>query len=283
MESNLCDRNHSDSNLLLPPRKRLLAGFKKQNSDTDSDHLSTSSEKSVFDTRINDFMKFHLENPNLSLEEIVEESCRAAEEAVKVAVAARAMAEEKEEVAANAMSKAKKALESVANISDEVYGQDRHVKKNNKTKKHLPVKVFYNKPEKAENRETDKEMARYNMKANKHKRVARNGLSESESEEKNSEYLISEKEVRGVSGNRNSEIVNDYAEVGRKKGRMKQKKLPISICSFRDLANRNEEIRSNGGLSNKESIVTNNMAPNTWKCKSFKAPSCVKPNKVMEP
>ncbi|KAJ6990507.1 hypothetical protein NC653_018922 [Populus alba x Populus x berolinensis] len=39
MEANICDINHLDADVLLPPRKRLLAGFKKQSSDGDGASL----------------------------------------------------------------------------------------------------------------------------------------------------------------------------------------------------------------------------------------------------
>lgn len=335
MESN-CDGNHSDLNVLLPPRKRLLAGFKKQNFDPNSDYPSTSNEKCVFDARINDFMNYYLQNPNLSLDEIVEESNRAAQEAVKVAVAARAMAEEKAVIAANAMAGAKNALELVANISDEVYNQDRHLKKN-KMKKHLSVKMFYGKHGNVENCKTDEELARSlhhamnsspritknlpnsNLKTNKHKRqkglptvegpkVTSNRHDESETDEMDSEDLIGERLVIDVSentsernGNNSLMLVNGEAELshwkersfespddlssaGRKRGRMKQKKLPLSICSFRDLANTKQEMKSNGALLKEESMGKNNVAPpyvgprpdsmmpakstSMWKCKA---------------
>ncbi|GMP97060.1 hypothetical protein CsSME_00045461 [Camellia sinensis var. sinensis] len=43
MEANLCDLNHLDSDVLLPPRKWLLAVLKKQNFDANSHHPSASS------------------------------------------------------------------------------------------------------------------------------------------------------------------------------------------------------------------------------------------------
>jgi hypothetical protein len=35
MDANICDVNHLDADVLLPPRKRLLAGLKKQSSEAD--------------------------------------------------------------------------------------------------------------------------------------------------------------------------------------------------------------------------------------------------------
>lgn len=336
MESNLCDGNHSDSNVLLPPRKRLLAGFKKRNSNCSHESPSTCNGKGAFDTRIDTLLKYHLKNPNLSLKEIVEESSRAAEEAVKVAVAARAVAKDKEVVAAKAMARAKSVLELVEDISDEVCSHDRHLKKN-KMKKHLPVKMLYNKHGNAGNCKTDEELAlrlhhamnsspritkssvSSNLKSKKHKRVKSlsigegskvtiNGHGESETEETDSEDLMGEgricvsentsnwnkdeslKIVNGEaeSSQRSLESSDDLSSFGRKRGRMKQKKLPLSICSFRDLANASEEMKSKGALLSEENIGKNNAAPSfvgarpdsmmaakpasMWKCKASRHP-----------
>lgn len=81
------DANQLDSEVLLPPRKRLLAGLKKQNSDseataspspvaascvTDVASPSSSSFSSEFEARLKHLLSCHSNNPNLTPVEVVE-------------------------------------------------------------------------------------------------------------------------------------------------------------------------------------------------------------------
>ncbi|KAA8547597.1 hypothetical protein F0562_004026 [Nyssa sinensis] len=195
MEANLCDINHLDADVLLPPRKRLLAGLKKQSSDGISHLQSISITSSEFDTRLNNLLKSHLNSSNLSTEEIVDASRSAAIAAAKVAEAARAAAEEKAAIAAKAVAAAKSALELVATVSEDAALKERYFKKN-KMKKHVTVQMLYNKPQPIENCKTDEELARKlhqamnsspriskhsstsDLKNHKHKRVKNLSISE---------------------------------------------------------------------------------------------------------
>nr|GMC67484.1 uncharacterized protein LOC109180617 [Ipomoea batatas] len=312
MEANVCDVNHLDADVLLPPRKRLLAGLKKQNSDVNSytpspSTASSSSTGSEFDTRLNNLLRSHLSKPGLSNEEIIETSRLAAVEAAKVAKAARAAAEEKAAKAARAVSAAKNALELVANINKEAASRDRQSKKN-KTKKHVAVQTLYNKHKGIENSGTDEELARklhtainsspriskssaVEMRNHKHKRLktsppsekgtVSNGVTSLEgpqlsksnghgvgglpdskkgsvpetgmlrldlniSKFNNSDHPVMENaKMLQFSTDESSKMENWEGEatntaettgehMGRKKGRFKQKKLPLSICNFRD-------------------------------------------------
>lgn len=348
MEANVRDINHLDSDVLLPPRKRLLAVLKKQNCDGNSYMPSTSCNLSEFDTRLNNLLRSHLHNPNLSNDEIVAASRSAAEAAVNVAVAARTVAEEKAVIAAKAMAAAKSALELVANVSEE-----RYLRKN-KLKKHVPVKMLYNKKK----GNTDEELARKlhqainssprisknsptsDLKNYKHKRLKNlpheetrvpngvivpcmsngNGVvGEVDSEDSVQEsYMVrvdentskfnkadrrkmeNEEPVTSHSKRKIGEELEDTFGLGRKRGRIKQKKLPLSICNFRDQTNPKEDPKfrslmteesvSKATSGNKQffSVGTSgdSVKPverkSLWKCQSLKAPACVKQNKVLQ-
>ncbi|KAK4347570.1 hypothetical protein RND71_033909 [Anisodus tanguticus] len=361
MEANVCDINHLDADVLLPPRKRLLAGLKKQNSDVYSSSPSPptviSSPGCDFDIRLNNLLKSHFGDSNRSNEEIAEASRQAALEAVKAAKAARAVAEEKAAKAAKAVAAAKSALALVATFSDEGSSRDKHLKRN-KMKKHVPVQMLYNKNKGTDNCRTDEELARTLHRAinssprilnnstsdsrnQKHKRLKRSSTSLEGSRpstsngngfarERESDGPISEKNLLRVDLNttkfnkadhtkmENGEAsqsskadyvntenkeresimskekfggsVNDNCSIGKKKGRLKQKKLPLSICSVRDQASPIEDLKSKSSLSFDENIgkgtASNNpvfpLERTIWKCQAFKAPTCVEQNKVMQ-
>lgn len=370
MDANVCDVNHLDADVLLPPRKRLLAGLKKQNSDVYSSIPSpptVSSPACDFDIRLNNLLKSHFGDSNRSNEEIAEASRLVALEAVKAAKAARAIAEEKAAKAAKAVAAAKSALQLVASLSDGGTSRDKHLKRN-KMKKHVPVQMLYNKNKGTDNCRTDEELARTLHRAinssprilknstsdsrnQKHKRLKRSSPSENTklqngstslegnhpstsngngfARERESDKPISEKDLVRVDLNtkfnksdhtemENGEAspsskadyvntdnkeresimskekfgdsVHDNCSIGKKKGRLKQKKLPLSICSFRDQASPKEDLKSMSSLSFSENISKGTASNNPmfplertmWKCQAFKAPTCVEQNKVMQ-
>lgn len=363
MEGNVCDINHLDGDVLLPPRKRLLAGLKKQSLDGPSRLLSLAATSSELDTRLNNKLSSHLNNPSLSPEEIAEASRSAASAAAKVAKAARAAAEVKAAIAAKALAAAKSALELVASVSEETTCKGRHSKKN-KLKKHVPVQLLYKKHQSFGNVNTDEELARKlhramnsspritkntstsDWKNNKHKKpkllpsvekatlsnggIVVEGSSHSMcngndvSGEVNSEG--SSREVYTIklegkaskfckanqlemssgeagpshSRDKSRETIDETSPSGRKRGRIRLKKLPLSNCTFRDQASPNElksgssavreEIRGKSTDSDVSMFpvdlsagkVMSIEAASTWKCQDIKAPQCVKQNKVMQ-
>lgn len=172
METKICEIARLDGDVLLPPRKRLLAGFKKQTSDANGNSngsahspivaSSSSSEFSDnFNTRLNNLIKSSsTNNPNPSTEEIAELAKSAAMAAVKAAEEARAAAEEKAAIATKAISAAKSALDLVSTFDEEENSEERHLKKN-KLKKHVPVQHLYKNRQTVENGNgTDEELAR---------------------------------------------------------------------------------------------------------------------------
>lgn len=354
METNTCDVNHLDADALLPPRKRLLAGLKRQNSDANSpppppsNPGSAGSEKDVY---ANSPLRFQLSNPNISNEEIVEASRVAAIEAAKTAKAARANAEEKAAKAAKAVAAAKSALDLVATLSDEVAIKEKYLRKN-KMKKHVPVETLYNKNKRKTNSRTDEEVARNlhrainssprilknasgsDMKSHKHKRVKISALSGrtstsigvplGETDQPSADSgngVVGEVDTEGsikkidmIMVDLNTSKPHDQLKLdlpesnealdsfGKKRGRIKQKKLPLSICSFRDQTGPKEVLKPQGISLLEDNGVRTAMGNNKpvfqmgssgsslmpvertsmWKCQSFKAAACVKQNKLMQ-
>lgn len=368
METNTCNVNHLDADAHLPPRKRLLAGLKRQNSDVNSPAPSTpSSAGSESDVRLNNALRSQLSNPSLSNEEIVEASRIAAMKAAKVAEAARANAEEKAAKAAKAVAAAKSALDLVAILSDETSIKERFLKKN-KMKKHVTVEALYNKNKGSTNCRTDEELARNlhrvinssprilkntsgsDVKNHRHKRLKSSAASGRTSitsgdpvgegdgpsaAKSNGNGVVGEVDAgssvkkidvimvdlnaskhdngdqlkldngEGSRLSKTERLKLDDGEVldsfGKKRGRIKQKKLPLSICSFKDQTSLKEEVKPEGvQLSEGNAVKTGadnqplfSMGPSSnglmpverapmWKCQSFKAPACVKQNKVMQ-
>ncbi|KAG7968763.1 hypothetical protein I3843_08G171400 [Carya illinoinensis] len=371
MEANICDVNHLDADVLLPPRKRLLAGLKKQSSEADgalglsliasSASASSAATLSDFETRLNNLLSSHSNNPNLTPEEIVEASKSAAIAAAEAAEAARAASEEKAAKASKAMAAAKSALDLVASFSEEAASKEKYLKKN-RLKKHLPVRLLYKKYQPIENNKTDEELARKLHRAiNSSPRISKNASSSDWKghKHKKPKSSVSSEKIRvsnggtlleghlpsmsnghAVTGKVNSEgsirelythkaderdsksdkvsqlevdneeeessqpkdkTGEDVCTTGKKRGRVKLKRLPLSICTFRDRSNPKEETNgrntpmteNNVGSPTAGSIPLFSMQPSAdgvmpigatpvWKCQEFKVPACVEQNKVLQ-
>ncbi|GAB2279408.1 hypothetical protein Dimus_014050 [Dionaea muscipula] len=363
MEANGCDINHPDSDVLLPPRKRLLAGLKKQNSESTSrspQGISNSSSLCGFDARINDLVKSCKNGSSMTLEEIAEAAGSAAAAAAKAASAARAVAEEKSAIAAKAVAAAKSALDLVASFSEDSGMKERNYKKN-KLKKHVPVQLLYKKNQ-PENFREDEELARKlhramnsspriskhspgsDVKKHRNKRLkispinneqdkipngvamkegklssahGRDDVAEEADSEGSYDESYIEKSDDKASKSSTSDLIEDnsgeaesshakekHVEAsddtctnGRKRGRIKQKKLPLSFCSFKDQANPSSSMpasvtpdKSTGNAAlplplpsvepKADGILSIEAAP-TWKCQDFKVPHCIKQNKAV--
>ncbi|GER51032.1 cysteine-rich RLK (RECEPTOR-like protein kinase)11 [Striga asiatica] len=269
MESNSHEDNNSDTDARLPPHKRLLAGLKRHIPDVYSSGPSTPcSADCEYYARLNNLLRFHLSNPNLSNEELLESSRSAAIKATKFAEAKRANAEQKATKAAHAVAAAKNALELVANLEEAAARKD---KKRNKVKKHVSVEAFYdkNKREKNVNCRADEEEVARNLdrasngsprfsknlpdsdsKIRKHKKLKDTVYSTESRVIKEIDMITvdlnskdGEGEEKAIQDNGEAGFDNlkdKYSEpldsVGRKRGRIKQKKLPLSICSFKNRA-----------------------------------------------
>ncbi|KAL8134145.1 uncharacterized protein LOC141712814 isoform X2 [Apium graveolens] len=350
MEANLSDGNNLDADVLLPPRKRLLAGLKKQNFDGRSHMPSTFVVSGKFDILLSNLLESHM---NKSPEEIMEDSRSAVETANKVAKAARAVAENKAEVAAKAMAAAKSALDLFA-IMPETSSREKYMRKN-KMKRQVPVNILFNKKQRVEH---DAELARDlhrainssprtvktssipDLKSVEHKRLVKslslqklkynnggpsppvsNGNGQTDklysygSAQGAYDYRIDENiskldkadqskmtdRVSSFYGGKMKESMEDPVSFCRKRGRIKQKKLLLSICSFRDQEKPNEQLKHKSealsdGNVNKDTASNNNLLyvgpaggsamsydrSTTWKYKEFHGPAIIKQHKVMQ-
>lgn len=368
MDADECNTNHLDADVRLPPRKRLLAGLKKQSCSESTSQCSqennnpslspspspgpsfSASPLSEFDVRLNNLLRSYKNGSNMSPEEIAQAAGSAAAAASKAAEAARAAAEEKASVAAKAVAAAKSALDLVASISEETSIKGKHQKKN-KLKKHVPVQLLYKKYQPVENCGTDEELARRLHRAiNSSPRISKHSPGSDSKNHKRKKLKISppteksgiancngdvteggmdcegsneepltvklddkmlkstkpdEVEVNSVeaesshSKEKTFEASDDVCINGRKRGRIKQKKLPLSICSSKDQANPKDHILTNSLLTRAktdrsavrhvsllsleppaENVTPVEVGP-TWKCQDFKVSQCLNQDKVV--
>ncbi|KAI4330417.1 hypothetical protein MLD38_028707 [Melastoma candidum] len=360
------DVNHLDADVLLPPRKRLLAGLKKQSLDVGegltspslASCSSSSPVSSVFEARMNRLMNTHANNPSLTLEEIADASESAALTAANVAKAARAAAEEKAAVAVKKVAAAKSALDLVASFSEERVG-DEGSPRRNKLKKQVPIQSLYRgRPRNATSSKTDEEIARkLHQVINSSPRIVKNPSTPDSSGIKRKNHDVPCESFRNgsVNGGMVSEVSRvvcngqpsasgveseDYEHeeikksdsddkphkksmdgmlqterdkasdekhttTGKKRGRVKLKKLPLSICTSKDKANvkndmkerifphiqSSDSVNGNMGSYHKESAVVDgakkqvekNGKPQFWRCQELEAPPAFgKRNKTEE-
>ncbi|KAI3949711.1 hypothetical protein MKX01_040928 [Papaver californicum] len=317
-EGNVCNFNHLDGDTRLPPRKRLLAGLKKQNGEYGSPSSSPplSSVPISISIRLNDFMNSNCKSSEFLSDEVVDASRLAAQAAAKAAAAAKARAAEKAAIAAKAIAVAKRALEVAASISEKANRRERFSRKN-KLKKHVPVDLLYKKRRIGEKAETDEDLARQLHRAmNSSPRISKSSVAPEskihnyykqnkkhlnfkkswipDGSEGNSNYVCDKIAEAGdvVSGDSVEESVNmdkmnmedlectksdstkrisvsaatdaemnllkeknweRVAEkIGRKRGRIRQKKLSLSLCASRDRENPKEEVKIRGAASLEE-------------------------------
>ncbi|CAN8327805.1 unnamed protein product [Cochlearia groenlandica] len=295
MEKNPCDTNQLDCDSHLPPRKRLLAGFKKLNngsssSSTSNGSSSSSSASTDVQTHLNNLLSSSSRfNHNQSPEMLVEATRSAAVLAVKAAKTARAIANEKALVSAKAIAAAKRALELVDSFPKESISPK---KNNNKQKKHVPVEFLYSKDQEEDlarrlNRGVDRK-AEENCERNKKK------------QKKNKSIVIGS--MNDNDGNLDSDSSYERLELNRKankpdkeegkesnalcKRRVKLKKIPLSNCNSRDQENR---ISSTSPLQTvaqlreeADGVVTViNGSSSSQKCQDIKAQECVKQSKAV--
>lgn len=132
METEVPQADPVDYDSLLPPRKRLLAGMKRQNCEC---------SPPISDELVGHFHCL-LNSSKLSPEDIVETVRSAALTAAEAAAAARATATEKAIAAKKAKAFARSVLELVASVSGDEYR--RKIRRRRKTKKkHIPVELLY--------------------------------------------------------------------------------------------------------------------------------------------
>lgn len=258
------ETNQLDSDSHLPPRKRLLAEFKKLNgsssssssSATSNSNGSSSSASTDVYTHLDDLLASRFNNDhNQSPEELAEAARSAAASAVKAAKTARAVANEKALISAKAIAAAKRALELVDSFPKEAMPdcKERSPKKN-KQRKHVPLHhLYYSKGEfrDEEEEEEEEDLAlrlhravdnRYpNGQINKkQKTVVVDGSRLTGTVNDFNGAVDSDSSFEGLESNREAfkpdevdSIPTPWKEenisLGRRRGRVKLKKLPLSI------------------------------------------------------
>ncbi|CAE5986560.1 unnamed protein product [Arabidopsis arenosa] len=321
MATNASDVNQLESDSLLPPRKRLLAGFKKQNSKignespsppfASSSSITTSNGSSAstdVQTHLGHLLTSQLNDQTRSPEELAQASKATAALAVKVAKAARATANEKAIIASKAVAAAKSALELFASFPVEAVACKERSPRKSKQKKHVPVQLLYSK-----GGVVDEDLARrLNRAINNSPRVLTDCSGHRNKKQKTvTSTMYDGNDVAGVvdSDSSNDEEVDrtrvngklllcdnalkektgeESSSLGKRRGRVKLKKLPLSMCASKDqengitLAENNVSVSkplvqpegSNGGVGQV-------IEGPSWKCQDLKSPECVKQNKVV--
>lgn len=282
-----------DINTRLPPRKRLLAGLRKENSDFDF---------SIPSSRLFDHLRSLVKSGNSSPEEIMEASKLAASEATEAAALAKATALEKAAAAVKARDVAKNALELLTSISENELVKKGCVSRMKLKKKHVPIKLLYKNKQSVGSGETDEELAkRLHRAINSSPRISNNSHKKLEGLDKdvklpsdksdaettvvsNAHFLQKEEESTWLMGN----------PVG-KKAKIKR----LSQCDVKDqrpkemlVSNVNvltEEERLNSDdknlrltdTGNSNGVEVSSKISSMWKCKKLKVSHCSSDGKIL--
>lgn len=243
-----------DSDLRLPPRKRLLAGYMKLNGIGSSSSSSTppspafpsssSTSNSIGSSSSSaSTSRFHSVQ-NQSPEEHVEAARSAAASALKAAKAARALANEKALISSKAIAAAKRALELVDSFPKEAMAADC------KEKKHVSLDHLSSKGELRRYEETE-DLARRLQRAidRRYPKVLRareeNDGQINKKQKMNKTVVDSDSSYDGLESYRTFKHpeVDSIPTPGKEKaeeqrrGRVKLKKFPLSICNSTDQEN----------------------------------------------
>lgn len=220
-----------DINTRLPPRKRLLAGLKKEGCDCDF-----SPPVPLISSDLNSRLRDIINSTTSSPEEIIEATKSVALATAEVAAAAKATAMEKAAAAVKARTAAKNALELLDYVSRSETARKGHPAKTKSRKKHVEVKLLYTNNQPVGSQETDEELARQLHQAmNSSPRISYN---------KQKKLRFSGKEEvpnGGVVCNGNSPVPCDkvdHLNNGHSIDRLEKK---IVVCSKDDLFEREEE------------------------------------------
>ncbi|CAN6870012.1 unnamed protein product, partial [Brassica oleracea] len=250
--------NACDADTLLPPRKRLLAGFKKQSSNGSSSTSYSDGSSSIsadVQTYLDNLLSSQLNDDNhgRSPEELAQASKATAALAAKIAKAARAAANEKAFIASKAVAAAKSALELFASFPAETV-KERSPRKN-KQKKHVPVHVLYSKGV------ADEDLARrLNRAIDNSPRVLTGHRNKKQKSVASTMYdghdvagvvdsdTSTDDEIDRTRVNKKVLLCDDSAlkektgegsgsSLGKRRGRVKLKKLALSKCASKDQEN----------------------------------------------
>lgn len=303
-----------DSDLRLPPRKRLLAGYMKLNGIRSSSSSSTSPFASSSSSTSNSIGSSSSSTSastsrfrsvqNQSPEELAEAARSAAASAVKAAKAARAIANEKALISSKAIAAAKRALELVDSFPKAAMADCKEKKKH--------VSVDHSSPE-GELRYETEDLARRLQRAmdrrypkvlgtreengqiNKKQKMNKTGV---ESGIRVTSYMNgiasvadSDSSYDGLESNKKAskafkpDEVDSIPTPGKEKGeeqrrgRVKIKKFPLSICN--STTDQENGISCVSPVPLDDGVVHVMPGSSSRKCQDLKAPECVKQNKAI--
>ncbi|KAJ0240723.1 hypothetical protein HA466_0223090 [Hirschfeldia incana] len=280
-----------DSDLRLPPRKRLLAGYMKLNGIGSSSSSSTppspafpsssSTSNSIGSSSSSaSTSRFHSVQ-NQSPEEHVEALRSAAASALKAAKMARAIANEKALISSKAIAAAKRALELAESFPKQTMAGCKEKNKH--------VSVDYSSSKGELRYEETEDLARRLQRAidRRYPKVLgtrdENGQI-TKKQKLNKTVVDSDSSCDGLESNRKSfkhpEVDSiptpgkEKAEEQRRGRLLKIKKFPLSICDSKDQEN---------GIScvSPTQPPEDGVVSSSRKCQDLKAPECVKQNKAV--
>lgn len=324
-----------DLNTRLPPRKRLLAGLKKEVCDFLFPFPFISSD---LNARLRDIINSAASSPD----EIIEATKAVALATAQVAAAARATAMEKSAAAVKARTAAKNALELLEYISRSEAARKGCSAKTKTRKKHVAVELLYRNKQPAGSEEADEELARrlhramnsslrtsYNKEKNLHgsgkekvpdgsavsngnssvscDKVVQfhNGQSADKLEEKivvcsKDDLFERVEEESSCPLEKHRHQSKDRGIAGGRKGKIKQKKLPLSHCNARDqgeskeapsfvdhsmtLKSELDHVERHSSFNNAKHSDDGKFSmilTSTWKCKKLKMSQCSSDSKIL--
>ncbi|CAH8315006.1 unnamed protein product [Eruca vesicaria subsp. sativa] len=273
-----------DSDLRLPPRKRLLAGYMKLNGSSSSSSASPSStSNSNGSSSSASTSRFQ----NQSQEELVEAARSAAAKAVKAAKAARALANEKALISAKKIAAAKRALELVDSFPKEPMADC-------KEKEHVSLRYeeedLARRLQRAIDRRypkvlaTREENGQINKKQKMNNTVAENGSRVNSYMNGNVGVVDSDSSYDKAIKDEVDWIPTPGKEKGeeQRRGRVKLKKFPLSICNSKGQENGIScESLVPVAQTPEDGVVSVLLGSSSRKCEDLKAPECVKQNKAI--
>ncbi|XP_042427155.1 uncharacterized protein LOC122014790 [Zingiber officinale] len=262
-----------DANNYLPPRKRLLAELRRENSEFD--YLPPVP---FLPGDLGILLRDVVNSPDSTPEKIIEVSKSVALAATEIAAAARKTAIEKAAAATKAKADAKDAL----SFLDSMKRNCRKMcpSKNKVRKKCIPIKLLYKTCHPSGSREIDEE-------------VLCNGNSEGQIVVYSKADNFEEEEEEFSHQTKKQQNESVFRPVtGSRKVRIKRKKLPLSRCNFRDkvelkksdnLSPSKKESNLDSAESDMSSDDTEVVVPDggvpskitsSWKCKKIRASQC---------
>uniref|UniRef100_A0A803KSP4 Uncharacterized protein n=1 Tax=Chenopodium quinoa TaxID=63459 RepID=A0A803KSP4_CHEQI len=291
MDANECGTNHLDADVRLPPRKRLLAGLKKQScSETIAEEKAAIAAKAVAAA------KSALDKVASISEETSSKDKHHKKNKLKKHVPVQLLYKKHQPVEScgtdeELARKLHRAINSSPRINRNSPGSDSKSHKHKKLKVSPPSEKSGVANEGGMDCEGSNEEP-FTVKLDD--RVSK-FTKPDEMEVDSGEAESSQSKVKTFTPS------DDVCTNGRKRGRIKQKKLPLSLCSSKDQSNPKEDLiltnsllsrgRTDKSTARHVSLLSletpaENVTPmevaQTWKCQDFKVSQCLNQDKAVQ-